>query len=500
MKLELLTPDEMGRADNLAIEEGPADGMALMRRAGEAVADAVMNEFPEAHSVDVLCGPGNNGGDGYVTASVLSRAGIDVQIWTQGSPRAGSDALLAADACPISRRDLEDYQPRAYSVVVDALYGAGLQRPLEGAAARAAKLVASAGLPVVSIDLPSGLSGLTGRALGPVFQATTTVTFVRKKIGHLLYPGRALCGKLLVRDIGISDRIVKATGSTTFENLPALWSAVLLQPGYDSYKYSRGHVGVFSGGPASTGAARMSAMAAARAGAGAVTMLSPASALAVNAAHLTSIILRRIDGARDVEAFIEERNPAAFVIGPGLGATPETSALVEAVLAPRSEVMTVLDADALTIISGASAKWFSILKTRVAPAAVLTPHEGEFRRLFPDIYSDGQLSKLEKARLAAARSNSVVVYKGPDTVISDAQGRAAINTNGSPLLASAGSGDVLAGIIAGFASQGMPSFEAACAAVWAHAEAASIHGPGLIAEDLPSMLPKVLTQLFQRAP
>jgi len=343
---------------------------------------------------------------------------------------------------------------------------------------------------------------LSGEPLGAAFRAKMTVTFARKKPGHLLYPGRSICGELIVRDIGISDSVVQEIGSQTFENLPELWVEHFPQPAEDTYKYSRGHVGVFSGGPAATGAARLSAMAAARAGAGAVTLLSPPAALAVNAMHLTSIILRRIDGPADTEAFLDQRKPSALVAGPGLGVNDDTSALVAAALAPRKAApgVVVLDADALTIMAHDPVKWPGSLGAEGAPATILTPHEGEFGRLFPDIHNDATLSKLERAR-AAARSRSVIVYKGPDTVVAAPDGRAAINTNGTPLLATAGSGDVLSGIIAGLAGQGMPPFEAACASVWIHAEAARTFGPGLIAEDLPSMLPRVLNRLFsQRAP
>ncbi|MGC4025936.1 MAG: NAD(P)H-hydrate dehydratase [Mesorhizobium sp.] len=503
MALEILTPKEMGGVDRLAIEQGPLSGIALMERAGAAVADVVFQRFPGAARVDVLCGPGNNGGDGYVAATILAASGFEVALWTDGNSRAGSDAEIAAQNCRLKRQPLEHYEPLPGGVVVDALYGAGLERPLQDVARAVAEKVSAAGLPVVAVDLPSGISGSSGEALGATFHATVTVTFVRKKPGHLLYSGRALCGDLVVRDIGISDAVVTEIGSQTFENLPALWSDDFPRPAENTYKYSRGHVAVFSGGPAATGAARLAAMAAARSGAGAVTLLSPPASLAVNAVHLTSIILRRVDGPDDVQTFFDQRKPSALVAGPGLGTNNDVAALLATAIQPTSAArrVVVLDADALTIMAQEPARWFGLFALDGAPATILTPHEGEFGRLFPEIHADMSLSKLEKARTAAKSSHSVIVYKGPDTVIADPDGRAAINSNGTPLLATAGSGDVLSGIITGLAGQGMAPFEAACAAVWLHAEAARAFGPGLIAEDLPSMLPHVLAGLLmQRAP
>jgi hydroxyethylthiazole kinase-like uncharacterized protein yjeF len=382
--------------------------------------------------------------------------------------------------------------------VVDALYGAGLNKPLTGAAALAIEQIKALELPVVAVDLPSGVSGETGAVLGVAFTADLTVTFARKKPGHLLLPGRNLCGEVLVADIGISNAIINNLAAKTFENLPSLWLERYPVPQTDSYKYSRGHVGVFSGGPAATGAARMAAMGAARAGAGAVTMLSPANALAVNAAHLTSVILRKAESKEEVLEYLRERKPQALVFGPGLGPREKVGRFALDLLAaldgaPKSFV---IDADGLTSLAKQGDALFEAARRHAAPDIVLTPHEGEFARLFPVLAKDSILSKLEKARRAAVQSNCTIVFKGPDTVITSPDGRAAINSNGTPLLATAGSGDVLSGIVASLAAQGMPTFEAACAAVWMHAEAAAKFGPGLIAEDLPLALLPVLRELY----
>ncbi|WP_406871814.1 NAD(P)H-hydrate dehydratase [Aminobacter sp. P9b] len=497
MAFELLTPDEMTEADRLTIGAGPVDGIGLMRRAGGAVADLVLLRFASAHPVHVLCGPGNNGGDGYVVARLLVESGVAVRLFATGAPRAGSDAALAAAECPVAVEPLSAFAPEPGSLVVDALYGAGLSKPLGDDVLAAVERTCEAGVPVVAVDLPSGVSGATGEVLGGAFKAAMTVTFARKKPGHLLFPGRAHCGEVVVADIGISDATVVATGTRCLENDPAWWRPLFPSLANDAHKYSRGHVGVFSGGVAATGAARLSAMAAARAGAGAVTVLSPGAALAANAAHLTSIILRRSDSLEDAIAFLDARKPAVLVYGPGLSPEPEVGRFALGLMSHASGRFgaLVLDADGITSLSHQRAAFFEAANRPMAPALVLTPHHGEFGRLFPDIAGDPSLSKLERARAAAAKANAVIVYKGPDTVIASPDGRAAINSNGTPLLATAGSGDVLSGIVAALVAQAMPAFEAACAAVWMHAEAARRFGPGLIAEDLPLALREVVAGL-----
>jgi hydroxyethylthiazole kinase-like uncharacterized protein yjeF len=501
MSNELLSPIEMAEADRMAIGAGPFDGIGLMRNAGRAVATLVFRRYPAAVRVHVLAGPGNNGGDGYVVARLLAENGLAVSLWASGKPREGSDAALAAAECPLAALPLSDFAPEAGSLVVDALYGAGLSKPLAGDAVRAIEVATKLNLPVVAVDLPSGVSGESGQVLGRAFRADVTVTFARKKPGHLLLPGRELCGEAIVADIGIGADVISKVGGCRFENTPDLWRNALPSPAVDAHKYQRGHVGVFSGGPTSTGAARLSALAAARSGAGAVTVLTPANALMVNAAHLTSIMLRKLDDVAELHGFIEDRRPSAFVLGPGFGVDDKARELALAVLGDgkgRAEGVEalVLDADGITAFRDAPASLFITAGARDAAALVLTPHEGEFARLFSGLAADQSLSKLDKARAAAARSRGVIVYKGPDTVIAAPDGRAAINTNGVPWLATAGSGDVLAGLIAGLIAQGMPAFEAACSAVWMHAEAGAAFGPGLIAEDLPQALVPVLGMLL----
>lgn len=484
--IELLTPAQMANVDRCAIAAGPFDGLQLMANAGQAVAALVLSRYGGAPRVAVLCGPGNNGGDGFVIAEILRRSGMSVEIFAEGLPRQGSDAEQAAGSCSLPRQALAAFTPRPDTLVVDALYGAGLDRPVSAGVACAIAAASAARCRVVSVDLPSGVSGESGAVLGHAFQAALTVTFVRRKPGHLLHPGRLLCGETVVADIGIPDAIVAAAKASCFENHPALWQGLLPRLASDTHKYARGHVAVLSGPSGATGAARLAAMAAARAGAGAVTVLSPPSAMAENAAHLTSIMLRSVTTGEDIAEFMEARRVAGLVFGPGLDAGSETATMLLGLLLrglfPAASL--VVDASALTAIAADPDPIFAACHALPGPAMVMTPHEGEFGRVFPDLASSS-LSKLDRARRAATRANAVVVYKGPDTVIAAPDGRAAINANGTPLLATAGSGDVLCGAIAGLAGQGMPLFEAACAAVWLHAEAGRRFGAGLIAEDLP---------------
>lgn len=488
---ELLTPDEMGRADALAIGRGPLSGIELMRNAGRAAAREILDRFADAECVSILCGPGNNGGDGYVIARELKRAGIPVSVFTLAQAKPGTDAALVAEEYNGDVSPMAAFSPSAGGLLVDALFGAGLTRSVDGPALEAIRKTKEAGCRVVAVDLPSGLSGDSGAVLGDACPADLTVAFFRKKPGHLLYPGRILCGELAVADIGIRSDILADIGPSCFENLPKLWIDVLPTPSADAHKYSRGAVGVFSGGPASTGAARLSAEAAQRAGAGAVTVYSPANALLVNANHLTSIMLSKLDAADELAEMLKSSRNKAFVLGPGFGIGEKVCEFALAVLSVKENPPhLVLDADGLTSLAENPATLFD-RPGNDRQSLVLTPHEGEFARLFPDHAADPALSKLDRARAAAKQASATVIYKGPDTVVASPDGRAAINTNGTPWLATAGSGDVLAGITAALLAQGMPAFEAACASVWMHAESGQLVGRSAIAEDLVDRLPCV---------
>lgn len=490
--MEILDPIEMAAADELAAKLGHST-FALMQRAGDAVARVALEHFAACEEVAVLCGPGNNGGDGYIAAARLRDAGIFVSVWKSGTPRAGSDAAAAASAWSFPAREIAAFQPRSGMLVIDALFGAGLARPLAKQDQEALTRIREVGCAVLAVDLPSGVSGRDGQVLGDALTADRTVTFFRKKPGHLLYPGRQLCGAITVIDIGIPDGVLETIGIRLWENDPTIWQQHLPRPDATSHKYQRGHVAVLTGGPSSTGAARLAAEGAARSGAGAVTLLSPASALLVNAAHLTATMLRRYDEPGDVADFIEARKLGAVVCGPGFGTGDAQHAVVNTLLHSRSAAV-VFDADAITLLAKGKAKL--PFRSSTDHALVLTPHEGEFGRLFPMLVEDASLSKVDRARQAAQRSGATIIYKGADTVVAAPDGRAVINANGTVWLATAGSGDVLSGLVAGLLAQGMPAFEAACAAVFVHAEAGAREGFGLTAEDLPQAARCVLAGLI----
>jgi hydroxyethylthiazole kinase-like uncharacterized protein yjeF len=464
-------------------------GLSLMEQAGLAVADAARRLVPPGSRVAVLCGPGNNGGDGFVAARHLKRASYDVRLFLLGDR-----AALTGDAREMARRfdgpvrPLDPFQLESLHLVIDALFGAGLSRPLEGVAAEVVAAVAEHGTRVLAVDVPSGLDGATGLPNGPVLRATETVTFFRLKPGHLLLPGRELCGAVRVADIGIPASVLDEIGVKTFANGPALWGASFPQPASEGHKYTRGHAVAVSGPVYATGAARLGARAALRAGAGLVTVASPLDAVAVNAHHLTSIMLRPFEAPEGLSELLSDVRKNAVLLGPGLGVGEATCRLVEAAL--RSHAGVVLDADAITSFAGDLPRLQAAIGARHHPV-VLTPHDGEYARLFGDVAD----TRLVRARRGAAESGAVVVLKGADTVVAEPGGRASINANATPWLATAGAGDVLAGVIAGLIAQGMKPFEAASAAVWLHGAAADDFGPGLIAEDLPERLPAVLAKV-----
>jgi hydroxyethylthiazole kinase-like uncharacterized protein yjeF len=475
---EILTVEQMAAADRAAIAGG-VSGTELMERAGAAVVDAVTARFAARRTL-VLAGPGNNGGDGYVVARLLAERGWDVRLAASGPPRA-RDAQAAAKLWAGETLVLGPDLPRC-DLIIDALFGAGLDRPLSPELARLARRLEPTRDSVVAVDVPSGLAGDTGRAIGDTcFHAGLTVTFHRRKPAHVLQPGREICGEVVVADIGLGE-----TASTLFENGPELWSSRYPWPAVSAYKHSRGRLIVISGDAWSTGAARLAARAALRVGAGLVTLLSPPDALAVNAAHLEAIMLRPFETETELEAVASDVEAA--VIGPAAGVTEATLSNVLALA--RTGAALVVDADALSVFRDEPDELFQILDRD----DVLTPHAGEFERVFPGLLKSAA-ERITAARKAADRAQAVVLLKGPDTVIAAPDGRAAVNVNGTPWLATAGSGDVLAGLIGGLIAQGMESFEAACAGAWIHAACADLFGPGLISEDLPGLVPRVLKQL-----
>lgn len=488
---ELLTNAEMMRADQLAIAGG-VDGYTLMKRAGVAVADAA-DDLADTGPILVVAGRGNNGGDGFVAAAELARRGRDVAVMLlcQRDTLKG-DAALAAAEWPAAVQPCDPARLGRPSLIIDALFGAGLDRPVKGDPRRMIEAMNASGVPILSVDLPSGVNGSTGEVMGVAVNATESVTFFRKKPGHLLLPARMHCGRVRVADIGIESAVLDRIGIATFENLPDFWRAAFPLPSLDNHKYSRGHALIASGSLASTGAARLAARGALRAGAGLVTVATPREALAVNAAALTAVMVRATDTVIEFAELLTDKRYNACVIGPGCGIGARTRDLALTAIGAGRGV--VLDADALTSFADTPRTLFDAVAAAGQARVVLTPHEGEFARLFGEV--DRDASKLERARQAAAMSGAVVLLKGADTVIAAPDGRATISANAPPWLATAGSGDVLAGVIGAMLAQGAAAFEAACIAAWMHGEAGAEAGPGLISEDLPETLPAVFRRLY----
>ncbi|MEQ8357756.1 MAG: NAD(P)H-hydrate dehydratase [Kiloniellaceae bacterium] len=486
--LAVLTTQQMYQADSLAVAAGKS-GQALMAAAGAAVAGAVMDRRRPC-PVLVLCGPGNNGGDGFVAARHLTAAGWPVRLALLGPAAAlQGDAAAAARLWPGPVLPLVDVQPAPGELVVDALFGAGLSRPLDGQAAALARLTRELELPVVAVDVPSGLPGDAAAPLaGLAFEAQKTVTFFRKKPAHLLVPSRFYCGEVILADIGIPAAVLDRMGPVTAENGPALWRAGFPWRLLDAHKYDAGHL-LVSGGVETTGAAQLASRAGLRAGAGLVSVTCDAASLPIYAVSNPGVITLVLPAPGDFAAALADRRRNAVLIGPGNGVTAETRK--RAVAAVEAGRRVVLDADALTVFQDDPAALWRVIAGAPEAAVVLTPHDGEFHRLFPDVAGN----RLERARAAAERSGAVVVLKGADSVVAAPDGRSSINASAPPWLATAGSGDVLAGMIGGLLAQKMAAFEAASAAVWMHGSAAELCGAGLVAEDLPEALPEVLAGL-----
>ena len=477
----------MAEADRLTIAGGVA-GIALMETAGRAVADTVSRRWPLRPLV-VLCGPGNNGGDGFVAARLLAERGWPVRVALLGPATALRGD--AAEAAAQWRGAVEPLEPAALdgaALVIDGIFGAGLTRPVEGAAHATIRALDERWLPVVAIDVPSGIDGASGEVRGIAPRAAVTVTFFRKKPGHLLLPGRSYCGETVLDQIGIPDAVLDGVAPDSVENVPGWWLGAFPRPSLESHKYARGHA-LVAGGAVMTGAARLAARAAARLGAGLVTVAAPEAAFPIYAAALTGVIVHPVADIEAFQEFLTDKRRNAALIGPGAGVGGETRDRTLAILGGGKRA--VLDADALTSFAEDPDTLFSAIRS----PCVMTPHAGEFSRLF-----DTAGDKPERARRAARQAGAVVLLKGDDTVIAAPDGRVAVNANAPPQLATAGSGDVLAGIVLGLLAQGMEPFAGAAAAAWIHGAAACHFGLGLVAEDLIDAVVPVLQDLLAHAP
>lgn len=488
MPQRILTVAEMQESECRTIAAGTS-GAALMEHAGQAVADVVMRHY-SPRPVLVLCGPGNNGGDGFVIVRLLKTAGWPVRVAAMKAPQDyRGDAALMAEKCGSTFEPLSgDLELNDTALVVDALFGTGFSKMLAADIAAVLQKIATANLPVIAVDIPSGINGDSGAADSATPKAAHTVTFHAKKPGHLLLPGRDYCGEIHTAAIGITEE--RHLLPPLYENSPALWQNLLPHPKTSDNKYARGHAVIF-GGTKMTGAAKLAAHAAMRSGAGLATILCPPESFDIYAAYKPHLLVEPLTTLAEKTAFLKDPRKNAVLLGPGLGVNNDTRDAVLAALSEKDKAV-CLDADALSVFQDAPEDLFSALHEN----SILTPHEGEFARLF-DIAGE---DKIARTRKAAVRSGAVILLKGADTVIAAPDGRAVINTNAPAFLATAGAGDVLAGIITGLLAQHMPSFEAAAAGAWLHGAAAQKCGRGLVAEDLAEQLPAVLKELDKTAP
>jgi hydroxyethylthiazole kinase-like uncharacterized protein yjeF len=466
---ELLTPEEMARADAASPALG-VPGPVLMQNAGRAVARAIQRRLRPCRTL-VLAGPGNNGGDGYVAARLLQQAGWPVAVAAFAPPRSGSDAASAAARWRGSSAPFAPAAAARAELVIDAVFGAGLARDVDGLIADTLRAAPR----VVAVDVPSGVDGGTGAIRGFAPQAAMTVTFFRLKPGHLLLPGRELCDETVLADIGLPNGVLSEAQPRCFANRPELWP--LPTPGPDSHKYARGHVTVV-GGDTMTGAARLAADAARRGGAGLVTIAATASG-AIYRAGSPGVLVSEAP----LEDLLQDARRNVWVCGPGLGPEAARNMLPILLASGRS---VVADADVFTAFAGEP--------DALRGAAVLTPHAGEFARAFGSAGPD----RVAAVRAAATRTGAIVLLKGADTIVAAPDGRVAINASAPPWLATAGAGDILAGLIAGLLAQGMQPWEAAAAGAYVHGRAGALAGQGLVVEDLlPALTPALVETTAQ---
>lgn len=486
---EVLTAAETSKADTATISQGTA-GIQLMSAAGASVAHEIIRQFNPC-PVLILCGPGNNGGDGFIAAQQLKKEGWKVRVACMVKRNTlKGDAALAAQKWEGDVESLNsNLSVHQTGLVVDAIFGTGFDRALAPELVILFDKIRTRKIPVVAVDVPTGLNASTGAVDPGTLKAQTTITFSRKKIGHVLLPGKSLCGKVIVAGIGIMDQTIAELQTACFENHPGLWLKDFPLPSTDGHKYKRGHAVVY-GGAKRTGAACLAAAAAQKIGAGLVTLSSPKEALPIYAGYRASLLVDECNTVDDFKTILRDERKNTVLIGPGAGINDGLRQSVEAVLSLNKSG--VLDADVFSAYQKSPKDLFA----KLSPRYVLTPHEGEFERLFGPM--EGH--KLERARKAAKISNAIVLLKGSDTVIAAPDGAAVVNTNAPSTLATAGSGDVLAGMITGLIAQGMPPFMAAAAAVWLHGEAALSYGLGLTAEDLISQLSQTLNNLYRLSP
>lgn len=490
--IELLTPSEMDFADQLTISSG-RPGFELMQNAANAVYQTILKEFPGSHRILIVCGLGNNGGDGLVLANMLKDSGTNIELTIIGDKaKIKGDAKLALDQLDSTINIVPNPDWQSFDLIIDCIFGAGLDRNIENPFTETIKNINLAPAKVLSVDLPSGIDGKNGLVRGICINADVSVTFFRRKPGHLLFPGRAHCGKTVVKQIGIGNEVLKQIKPTIFHNIPALWHEYFETPKVTGHKYHRGHTLAVSGNLTKIGATRLMAQSALRTGSGLVTIAAPKETLLAHASYITSLMLCEIDNPRELKEQLKDRRLNTICLGPGMDPDQQTRDMVSAALTSAGSI--VIDAGAISAFAEDPKTLFKLIHEHES-SCVLTPHDGEFDRLFSDLASNKD--RLSKAREASKISGATIVLKGPDTIIAEPKGRTAISDNAPPWLATAGSGDVLTGIIAGLMAQGLPEFEAAAAAVWFHGEAGNHAGPNLISSDLDESLRKVLQDFYK---
>lgn len=485
---EILSTKQMYKADQLAIKTG-VSSEELMENAGAGVTAHITANWNPRRTM-VFCGPGNNGGDGYVIARHLIDAGWDVTVVSSHDP-----AVLQGDAaqmyarCPVKVKNVRDLLNIAwnYQLVIDAVFGAGFHGELPKDVQSTFDQAKEKGAAIIAVDVPSGVDGDKGIVCSSTPMAAMTVTFFKPKFGHLLHPARAHCGKLYVVDIGIPATVLSGMDIKAFQNDPSLWGRQFPKLSVTGHKYDRGHAAIVGGGIANTGAARIAARNCLRIGAGAVTLLSSPSALLVYAQALEAIMVSPIADIEMFKEFLTSKRIRSVLIGPANGVNERTKVFTLAALGSASDV--VIDADAITVFKDDPAQLFEAIKSKKHGHVVLTPHEAEFDRLF-----NLTGSALEKCKSATRESGAIVLLKGATTVAAAPDGRVTLNVNAPPWLATAGSGDALAGLITGLMLGFEDPLMAVSAGIWIHSEAAQQFGVGLIAEDIEKCIPRILQE------
>jgi hydroxyethylthiazole kinase-like uncharacterized protein yjeF len=490
MTSEILSTHQMKLAEKAACT-GKTNSFTLMQRAGKAVAEEIISRYSK-QPVLVLCGTGNNGGDGFIVASTLKKKNWDVTLACAADTHdLQGDASRAADTWRDDIVSFEDLEIPEDGLIVDAVFGTGLSRPVEGQIYETLISLRETECPIIAVDVPSGMNADTGECQDCTPQAEITITFGWKKPGHLLLPGRQAAGEIIVADIGIDPELLPSIGPFMHENSNELsWGAEDFDKPIYAHKYHHGHV-VVLGGRTMTGAASLAASAALRMGAGLVTVVAPADTAIIHQLQNPSLIVEPIGELARFKEHIKDprRNAVLLGCGAGLDNIGALKKIVFDSVQATPQKICVLDADALSVFEGDTKVLMSVLGDH----CILTPHEGEFARLFPDLKG----SKPERAFAAAKRSGAVIVLKGADTVIASPDARLVINSNGSGWLATAGTGDVLAGMIVGLAARGLlDPFDVACAAVWMHGRASELAGVGMISSDLAGHIPAVWAELI----